>query len=529
MERTRAMLLEVWRQACRHIEIDVSVGDIAAVVARWLPIDRLGVYRLDATARTVEPIAMGGADGATAALHPPIEPAPASWKALRHWCDGQRLAHRHIEPQAPPFVALTGDVDDDRDRLAAPLDAADGSVGLLVLIAPPTQTFTARDAAMFDALREPMTIALDNDLRVRELIALRESAEADKRLLLRRLGRSQLIDPIVGVESGLAPVMRRVDLVARSSTPVLLLGETGSGKEVIARAIHERGPHPDRPFIRVNCGAIPSELIDSELFGHEKGAFTGATTQRRGWFERADGGTLLLDEIGELPLAAQLRLLRVLQDGTFERVGGEQSIHVHVRIIAATHRDLPAMVQQGGFREDLWYRVAVFPIVIPPLRERRDDIAMLAEHFAERAARRLGLRPQRPTERDIAMLRAYDWPGNVRELAAVIDRAAILGDGAALEIAAALGGQVEAPARRPGPADEPDAPILSLDEAACRHIEAALQRTRGRVDGPDGAARLLRINPNTLRSRMRKFRIDASRFRPTPEANGANSAVEPAQ
>jgi transcriptional regulator with GAF, ATPase, and Fis domain len=191
---------------------------------------------------------------------------------------------------------------------------------------------------------------------------------------------------IIGADEGLQAVMQRVDQVAPSEASVLILGETGSGKEVIARAIHERSTRRNNAFVRVNCGALPTELIDSELFGHEKGSFTGAMTQRRGWFERADGGTLLLDEVGELPIAAQIRLLRVLQDGIMQRVGSEHDIAVNVRVIAATHRDLPHMVQEGQFREDLWYRLAVFPIILPALHERPADIKPLALHFIHRAA-----------------------------------------------------------------------------------------------------------------------------------------------
>jgi transcriptional regulator with GAF, ATPase, and Fis domain len=273
--------------------------------------------------------------------------------------------------------------------------------------------------------------------------------------------------------------------------------------------------------LRVNCGAIPPDLIDSELFGHEKGSFTGATGTRRGWFERADKGTLFLDEIGELPLAAQVRLLRVVQEGTFERVGGERVVKVDVRIVAATHRDLTTMVQHGTFREDLWYRLAVFPIVLPPLREHPEDIAALAEHFARRAAVRFGLPLQRPSPQDIALLSQYAWPGNVRELTTVIDRAAILGAGQRLEIAKALG---VIPTVRPttpaldaspvGPTTA-TATIVSLDAAMKHHIETALAATAGRVEGPHGAARLLGINPHTLRGRMRKLGIVWEQFRVT--------------
>ena len=284
------------------------------------------------------------------------------------------------------------------------------------------------------------------------------------------------------MDSGLRAVMERVELVARSDAPVLIFGETGTGKELIARTIHNRSSRHAGPFDRVNCGAIPPELIDSQLFGHERGAFTGAVEARRGWFERADGGTLFLDEIGELPLAAQVRMLRILQDGWMERVGAEKPINVDVRIVAATNRDLAAMVAEGLFREDLWYRIAVFPIVLPPLRERREDIGSLALHFAQRAATRFGLAPVAPTADDLSLLMAYAWPGNVRELAAVIDRAAILGDGKRLDVAVALGvTPVAAPSdplpARPAPPRGPTA-IEPLEVAMRRHIEAALEATQ---------------------------------------------------
>ena len=235
----------------------------------------------------------------------------------------------------------------------------------------------------------------------------------------------------------------------------------------------------------MNCGAIPAGLIDSELFGHERGSFTGAAQQRKGWFERADGGTLFLDEIGELPLAAQVRLLRILQDGSFERVGGTRPLHADVRIVAATHRDLHAMVSEGTFREDLWYRLAVFVIHLPPLRERPEDIAALATHFALRAATRFGLPALVPTRDDVSLLAGYAWPGNIRELGAVMDRAVLLGQGRALEVAKALGpaGAGAAPAApresvvaRPADA-EPVAASAALDAAMARHIESALART----------------------------------------------------
>src|SRR6185436_12228942 len=243
---------------------------------------------------------------------------------------------------------------------------------------------------------------------------------------------------VIGARGGLRSVFERVAMVAPSDLPVLLLGETGTGKEVVARVIHDGSVRCDAPFWRVNCGALSPELIDSELFGHERGSFTGAIAQRKGWFEQADRGTLFLDEVAELSPAVQVRLLRVLQEGELVRVGGTQTIAVDVRIVAATHRDLGAMVEAGEFRDDLFYRIAAFPIVIPPLRERAADIPELTKYFAARAAQRFELPPVPIAPHEIELLLDYSWPGNVRELASVIDRAVLLGEGRRIDIARSL-------------------------------------------------------------------------------------------
>ncbi len=370
------------------------------------------------------------------------------------------------------------------------------------------------------AVQSVMEVAYKNDCLHHDSARTREALRADKEALLSRLGRNEINEIIVGETGGLREIMFMVQQVANTDAPVLILGETGSGKEVIARAIHERSSRRNGPVVRINCGAIPSELVDSELFGHEKGSFTGAVAARKGWFERADGGTLFLDEIGELPAAAQVRLLRVLQDGSLERVGGHQTIHVDVRIVAATHRDLGSMVAAGSFRQDLWYRLSVFPMRLPPLRERLEDLPALAHYFTERSGRRLGNHHLVPTTYDVERLKEYAWPGNVRELQSVIERAAILGGGKGLEVSLALGRGSASPPPPPSPQKVTNGlspnrhTVPTLDEVVRTHIRHVLELCHGRIEGPHGAAQVLGINPHTLRARMRKLGIPWSAFRP---------------
>jgi DNA-binding NtrC family response regulator len=339
--------------------------------------------------------------------------------------------------------------------------------------------------------------------RVGTHIALRREIEAHHRTRATvNLLVEDMRNGIIGRSAALRHVREQIARVAPTDSTVLIQGETGTGKELVARAIHDASCRRDRPLVKINCAAIPRDLVESELFGHEKGAYTGATQQRRGRFELADGGTLLLDEIGELPLDAQAKLLRVLQEGEFDRVGGTRSLRTDVRVIAATNRDLLAQLAAGAFRADLYYRLNVFPIVVPPLRERRDDIPDLVRHFADKAARKLGRTMNGVSPAFLERVSAYDWPGNIRELENLVERAMITSDGATLDANTSFSHASVADCSAPGLAS--DATLAEVERA---HIQAVLQRTGWVIEGDRGAARILGLNASTLRGRLRKLGI----------------------
>jgi transcriptional regulator with GAF, ATPase, and Fis domain len=503
------------------------------VLSQQMPIAALLVREIQLSPPHVVTAASGCAGEAPAAVRTDLDLEQI--ERLATWC-----RHGGVERARRGDGGWLGDAaiphGEDGEAMVGPLTSDAGPIGLAVWLAETGKRLLPDHLRTAETLLQPLAIAFANGRRVREMERAKQAMEADKDALLSRLARQDISDTVVGSNEGFKEVMARAEQVAPTDAPVLILGETGTGKEVVARAIHARSRRADGPMFRVNCGAIPTELVDSELFGHERGSFTGAVASRKGWFERADGGTLFLDEIGDLPPAAQVRLLRVLQDGAMERVGGQRSIQVDVRVVAATNADLGQMVADGRFREDLWYRISVFPIRLPPLRERLEDIPDLAAHFAWRAGKRLGGTPLSVSADDVRLLVDYGWPGNVRELAAVIERAAIIGDGKRLDIPAALGhgaarpGQVGGPRGAPIPNAAPKEgsqgsfaenaasraattrfPVL--DEVVARHIEQALAHSHGRVEGPSGAAAALGLNPNTLRAKMRKLGVDWRRFK----------------
>ncbi len=503
------VLGRTWQQVSQHLDISACCDQLWPVWVAHLPMERMWVRRLVAGQAAWETVAVVPWDAPLASVpsRTPARPdevvmVDSEYGFFRvpkgaSWWPGQGPVQ--------PWAATLRDGDTVVGVLV--VEAGDGLFGHLELL------YT---------LLAPLVVALRNDSRIQELARLREAVEADNRALLSRLARDAISGTVVGAESGLRDVWSRLGRVSQTDAPVLILGETGTGKELVAREVHGRSNRARGPFLKVNCGAIPADLVDSELFGHEKGSFTGAVGERRGWFERASGGTLFLDEVAELPLAAQVRLLRVLQDGAFERVGGQRPRTADVRIIAATHRDLREMVSQGRFREDLWHRIGVFPIRLPPLRARLADLPALAAHFAAQAGIRLFGRALAVGADDVRLLSAYSWPGNVRELGAVMERAAILGDGQHLDVRGALGVQVDAapPSHRISSvvhADWPSPPIGTWSEVTRSVLEEALRQSAGKIEGKGGAATRLGVKPSTLRSRLEKLDIDWRRFRPGAE------------
>ena len=385
-----------------------------------------------------------------------------------------------------------------RSYVVVPLIAMDSTIGTLHLGSMNPDTFKNVDKEFLSLISKQIALAINNASCLKEIEDLKEKIAGENIYLQEEIKLEHNFEEIVGNSNKLKSVLKQIELVAKTDSTVLIRGETGTGKELIARAIHNLSGRNDRPLIKVNCPAIPSGLIESELFGHEKGAFTTALTEKIGKFELADCGTIFLDELGDLPLDAQAKLLRVIQEREFERVGGNRSIKVDVRIIAATNRSLEEAVSAGNFRSDLFFRLNVFPINLPALRERKDDVLLLAKYFIQKFMNKIGKDLKSVSDSTLKVLRDYHWPGNIRELENIIERAIILSTNDKLNIPKNLFSVNISPAES----------YQKLDDLERGHILQILNDTGWRINGEKGAAQILGINPNTLRSRMEKLGIN---------------------
>ncbi|WP_375771642.1 sigma 54-interacting transcriptional regulator [Archangium gephyra] len=413
----------------------------------------------------------------------------------------------HAHGDGDPFDGVL-DLPPGHSCMVVPLCAGDSCYGLLTLDRTECETYPRELVELVEVYGQMLATTLQETQQKSTFERLHRREHEHARLLEAQLGGDEVGVLETSRAQAVRELARRARQVAETETPVLLLGETGTGKERLARAIHRWSPRAEAPFVTLNCAAIPAGLLESELFGHVKGAFTGATRDRAGRFQMAHGGTLFLDEVGELPVELQAKLLRALQEKTFEPVGSDRTVRADVRILAATHVDLQQAIAQRRFREDLYYRLSVFPLRLPPLRERLEDLPQLCAFLLEEQARRTGRRGMKVAAEGIARLSAYDWPGNIRELANALERATILSRKAELGAEA-----FDLPIRLPGAKAAVEAPPLvegavpTLEEVQRQHILRVLTLTQGRIYGPGGAAALLGLKPSTLQSRMKKLGI----------------------
>jgi len=494
---------------CGSIDIGEALKECLAFLRRYMPAENITMDYLDPAIPGICSVAQAGVH-----LMPPgtvVQLSASEVAFIESQWSQTSLSNRADDNPVAQRVAKHMGIESDFSSAVLHLMTKNQRLGVVAVSAFKEGQFNEEHARLLSLLHDPFAVAMSNALRYQEVLRLQEMLKDDNRFLSSELHRMSG-DTIIGEHFGLRDVMEKVRQVAPLDSQVLLLGETGVGKEVIANALHYNSSRSAGPFIKVNCGAIPESLLDSELFGHEKGAFTGALSRKRGRFERAHGGTLFLDEIGELPHAAQVRLLRVLQTKEFERVGGTEQIKADVRIIAATHRQLEAMVKENTFRKDLWFRLNVFPLTIPPLRERKADIPALVNHFIEKKSHEMKL-PYLPVPAPGALerLQRHHWPGNVRELENIVERE-IIRNYSGDRDTPLLFAEVTSP---PPPADETVTPPQdgpsTLDAVIARHLVRIMTRTGGKIQGEDGAAALLGIHPSTLRHRLRKLGIPFGR------------------
>ena len=509
-------LLEINNAIITHLTRDALLNSVSETLHRVIPFDRAAFTLYNPVKETFRYLAMAGS-------------VPSDYfGAGLEFHRSQSMSARVFDQQRP---VLRRDLEKEQQypndrRLVAegimadclvPLVVGGKSIGTLNVGSRTKGQYSEADMEFLQEVANQVALAVENMQSYEEIAALKARLEKENVYLQEEIRTEHNFDEIVGSAPALLTVLRKLEQVAPTDSTVLILGETGTGKELIARAIHNRSPRRDRPLVKVNCSAISAGLVESELFGHVKGAFTGALERRIGRFELADGGTIFLDEVGELPLETQVKLLRVLQEQEFEPVGSSRSLRVDVRVIAATNRNLQKAVHGRAFRSDLFYRLNVFPLEVPPLRERRPDIPQLAMFFLSHYAKKLDCNVQGISQDAIDRLVAYSWPGNVRELQNVMERAVILSTGPIIEAEPDLVQMLSSGAlpAKTGEIAVPAKPLAfaTLEELERDHILAALKQTGGVVEGPKGAAGMLNLHPNTLRHRMDKLGIPRSASR----------------
>jgi formate hydrogenlyase transcriptional activator len=518
-------LLEINNAIISNLTQETLFAAIARALHRVIPFDRTAIFLHDAQKDVLRLLVLESSLP-SAYFAVGLEMAPDESHVGWVFQHRRPLLRRDLSTEREYPAEGLALADGVRSFVIVPLVARGVAVGTLAVASVTTGQYSESDAAFLQEVASQVALAVENMKAYEEIAALKGRLERENVYLQEEIDREHNFVEMVGSSPALLDVLRRVESVAPTDLSVLVYGETGTGKELIARAIHDRSARRDRPLVKVNCSAIPTGLVESELFGHVKGAFTGALERRIGRFELANHGTLFLDEVGELPPEVQVKLLRVLQEQEFEPVGSSRTLRVDVRVIAATNRDLGEAVEAGRFRSDLFYRLNVFPLQVPPLRGRRSDIPQLVMFFLSRFSKRFGRTIDRVSEETMARLVGYAWPGNIRELQNVIERAVVLCEGPVLELDRDLlpaaprprsvedaDGAVRAGlpgTEGPDPAATTAASFPTLEEMERSHILTALRQTGGVIEGPKGAARILSLHPNTLRSRMEKLGIRRS-------------------
>ncbi len=509
------VLLDVNRAIGRHLERDELFGAMAACLRNVFETDRFGIElpiegeRLQGHLLTPS----GERKQPTRVKVLPAQGTACNWVLQnRKWLvSSTREELRERFPLTFEVMAK----ENMESLCAMPLVSNDRPRGVLFFMAAREAAYGGLRRGLLEQVTNAVAVALDDCLAHEEVRRLRDQLAAENAYLQEEIRSEHNFQEIVGNSQPLRHVLSQVTQVASTDATVLIYGETGTGKELIARAIHARSERRGRPLVKVNCGAISAGLVESELFGHVKGAFTGAIQRRTGRFELANGGTLFLDEVSELPLDTQVKLLRVLQEGEFEPLGSSHSVRVDVRIITACNVDLAGAVAAGKFRSDLFYRLNVFPVKVPPLRERGSDVRELALFFVTSFARKFGKRIESVSEETLKRLSDYAWPGNIRELQNIIERAVILCSGSVFRLDQDLVPAVNTAETMksqclptlPAVKDDPSTPPITLEEAERQHILSVLEHAKGVIDGPNGAAKILDMHPNTLRSRMKKLGV----------------------